>query len=114
MFSIILLVLSAIPYGHEAEYADDVELNHVVTDCHSMTQLIFRDYTPYETRIYAWVLPKALIVTPGQIMFEAGGDYRIIRYKCFRESVTDYDPEIVDRQNNTYRRGLMNIRKGEK
>lgn len=115
MFPVILLLFAAIPYDHEPEHAPDVELNHVIGEGDfRMAQLIFREHTPYRTQIYAWVLPKALIVTSNHLTFESNNEFRIITYGNFRETFTEYDPEVDDRQTNPWRRGLRQFhRKGE-
>lgn len=111
MFSLILLAISVIPYGHDVEFADSVELNHVVTgETTEMVQLIFREHGIYRTRIFAWCLPRNLVVGNGDVRFDFNGNFHIVKFGTFNETWTSYDPEIVDRQDNPDRRGLKKSR----
>jgi len=111
MPAVCLLLLSIVPRPEVAREACDlVELNHFYDDQARLVfdQVIFYDWSLSESRynVRAWRLVK----NPSQLpqrdwsgggysaMWQDGEQIRHIRSKSIRETWTQYDPELVERE----------------
>lgn len=111
MCGLVLLLLSIVPRDDVArESVDLIELNHFYDEHGRLVfdQVIFFDWASSESRynVRAW----RLVRSPSQLPHRdwAGGGYsatwqdgeqsRHIRSKSIRETWTQYDPELVERE----------------
>lgn len=119
MHTIILLVLSIVPYDQPlTNTVDVIELNHFYDENgkHVFDQLIFYDWNKYTCRhdVVAWRLVKdgnlpTKYLGRYRSCWSDGGVWRTVYATSYRESWTQYDPELVERSNldKNKRRGLL-------
>lgn len=117
MICLVLVALLPSP-GAAVDYCDVIELNHTYDSNGRpvFTQLIFWERTGDEYRVRAWRLVKPGEESPRynhhrhewQVTFYDSDTLRDVRSVCFRETWTQYDVEVHDRDYwpQELRRGL--------
>ena len=112
MLAAVLCVLSIVPQRDSMlrESVDLIEVNHFYDDhCRLVfDQVIFYDWTPAESRynVRAWRLVKSPQQLPQRdwdgggckVVLCDGDNPRFIRSKSIRETWTQYDPELPERE----------------
>lgn len=104
----IALLLAILPLDDATcERCDLIELNHVHDDCgqHTFSQLIFWEWTGTKHDVIAWRLVKYTTQHPTRdwrrggyyVRWLEGDKTREIRSPCYRESWTQYDVEMHER-----------------
>jgi hypothetical protein len=97
------LLLSVVPFDlpHE-QRCDWIELNHFY-DCggnHVFSQWIFWDWSGYRKQVAGWrlVRPATRKVQDGVLLYESdSGKFIRVRCRDCRETWTQFDPEVADR-----------------
>ena len=107
----LALLLAIMPYDEPAKPVVDtvqiVELNNFY--CPETGRLIFTQLIFWDNNVVHWVINKQFYFKGNSaIRFFDSEIYREIRFKAFRVSDTDYDPEVEDRAKlqKELRRGL--------
>ena len=129
MITLALLVVSFLPTNPAVaeDRCDVIEVNHYYDNQGDLvfTQLIFWrfDESESEYRVIAWRMLKSKQqnplrdVTRGCVttIFDDEGVLRRVRAESVRETRTQYDPELLDRQHVSpeQRRGLSRIKRKE-
>lgn len=91
---------------------DVAEVNSLYTDdgVHTFDQLIGWDFTDEGYRVAWWKLIRDGQPMPsrGRVVWIDGTVLRKVRYRAFRRTFTQYDPELLDREKlpQDLRRGL--------
>lgn len=125
--ALALLTLTGAPVSGSPVYdhVDVIEVNHFY-DKHGklvFDQAIFYEWDDKEGRFQ--VIDWRLIKKPSQIprrdwkrgdyvcVWSDGETLRVVRAKSYRETWTQYDPELVERQflPKEYRKGLTSLRR---
>lgn len=108
--SLLLIIAGTVPRDDVLrESTDLVELNHFYDDCGKLVfdQTIFYDWHPAESRYHvrAWRLTKQAGLVPLQVgpkgwvcRWQDGEQLRWVWSHSFRETWTQYDPELAERE----------------
>lgn len=113
MLAIILLALSSLHPSAEQQTArvDLIEVNHYHDDTgrHVFDQMIFYEWEPVYSRYHVreWRLAKSETRLPRRdyrakvwrVVFYDAGEPRIVEATEYRETWTQYDPELVNREH---------------
>jgi len=128
MCLLLLLCGMVVPEtGIMCDTVDLIEVNHFYDDEARLVflQVIFYDWAYYENRyqVRAWRLLKHDSQIPRynwtsgdyETIFQDGDVIRRVRAKYYRETWTQYDPEIEERERlpKDCRRGLRKLRKAK-
>lgn len=106
-----LAALMILPHDDvNREAVDLIELNHFYNEHGKLVfdQVIFYDWSADDTRFHVrdWLLVKTVNHVPVRdfchdcytVMWQDGEQLRRIESKSFRETWTQYDPELVERE----------------
>jgi hypothetical protein len=102
----LLLLLCVLPLDDvRRDTVDVIELNHVYNDCGAatITQWVFWEQSGGELRVVAWRLCKPRMVVERhrdgyRLLWHDGETLREVRAACYRESWTQHDVEVTDRE----------------